>query len=195
MFEKNKDKHFADRPLECTECKKPIAVWYTEIVGNSVTHTCMCADCPELQKRLHGTNPNELVANQTGNAGLECGNCGTKLEEIRRGQRLGCPECYTVFEDILLLEMQNIEHLAPRIQPGKKSIPIHIGRAPGEKMAINPSSRLLALNEALNETLSKEDYEQAAWLRDQIKALTEDEKPKNQNDKTKEKHDKPPGKR
>jgi protein arginine kinase activator len=29
------------------------------------------------------------------------------------------------------------------------------------------------LNEALNETLKKEDYEQAAWLRDQIKAITE----------------------
>jgi protein arginine kinase activator len=42
-------------------------------------------------------------------------------------------------------------------------------------LAINPSSRLLALNEALKETLSREDYEQAAWLRDQIKALTESE--------------------
>jgi protein arginine kinase activator len=29
------------------------------------------------------------------------------------------------------------------------------------------------LNEALNETLTREDYEQAAWLRDQIKELME----------------------
>ncbi len=43
-----------ERPLECSECKKPIAVKYTEIVGHSIIHTCMCADCPELERRLHG---------------------------------------------------------------------------------------------------------------------------------------------
>jgi protein arginine kinase activator len=180
MFER-KDKHFPDRPLECGECKKPIAIRYTEIVGNSFTHTSMCADCPELQLRLHGTNPRDFVANQTGSiAGLACGNCGTTLEEVKRGHRLGCSECYTVFEDVLLLEMQAANRLPSRILPTKKSIPIHIGRSPGEKLAINPSSRLLALNEALKETLSREDYEQAAWLRDQIKELTENENLKDQ---------------
>ncbi len=39
---------------------------------------------------------------------------------------------------------------------------------------INPSLRILALNEALNEMLKSEKYEQAAWLRDQIKALTDE---------------------
>ncbi len=48
-----------------------------------------------------------------------------------------------------------------------------MGRAPGEKIEISPSLKLIALNEALSETLSREDYEQAAWLRDQIKKLTE----------------------
>lgn len=192
MFEKKQDKNFPDRPLECSECKKPIAVRYTEIVGNSVIHTSMCADCPELQRRLHGTNPRDLVANQTGSpAGLECGNCGTTLEEIRRGHRLGCSECYTVFEDVLLIEMQSSGSLSPRISAAKKTmLPVHIGRSPGERLAINPSSRLLALNEALKETLSREDYEQAAWLRDQIKALTENE---NLKDPPKDKKNESPG--
>lgn len=174
MFEKNPERHFPERPLECGECKKPVAVRYTEIIGDSITHTSMCADCPELQRRLHGTSPRELVANQTGSAaGLACGTCGTTLEEVKRGHRLGCSECYNVFEDVLLMEMQAANRLPSRILPIKKGIPIHIGRSPGERLAINPSSRLLALNEALKETLSREDYEQAAWLRDQIKALTE----------------------
>lgn len=180
MFEKKNDRNFPDRPLECGECKKPIAVRYTEIVGNSIVHTSMCADCPELQRRLHGTSPQDLLANQTGSAGLECGNCGTTLEEIKRGHRLGCPECYSIFEDVLLIELQATHHLSPRILAGKKSLPIHIGRSPGERLAINLSSRLLALNEALKETLNREDYEQAAWLRDQIKALTEKENLKNE---------------
>lgn len=180
-----------DRPMECSECKKPVAVWYTEIVGESITHTVMCADCPELQKKLHGTNPADLVANQAGNAGLECGNCRTKLEEIKRGHRLGCPECYTVFEDVILQELQRTQNIPLRILPGKKNVPIHIGRAPGETLAINPSSRLLALNEALKETLNREDYEQAAMLRDQIKALTEDV---NHTDQAEEKKDESSGK-
>jgi len=176
MFEKKQDKHFPDRPLECGECKKTIAICYTEIVGDSITHISMCSDCPELQLRLHGTNPRDLVANQTGSVtGLACGNCGTTLEEIKRGHRLGCPECYTVFEDVLLIEMQTANRLPSRILSAKKSTPIYIGRSPGEKLAINPSSQLLALNEALKETLNREDYEHAAWLRDQIKALTENE--------------------
>lgn len=180
MFER-KDKHFPDRPLECGECKKTIAIRYTEIVGDAITHTSMCADCPELQLRLHGTNPRDFVANQAGSvAGLACGNCGTTLEDIKRGHRLGCSECYTVFEDVLLIEMQAANRIPSRVMPTKKSIPLHIGRSPGEKLAINPSSRLLALNEALKETLSREDYEQAAWLRDQIKALTENEHLKDQ---------------
>lgn len=86
---------------------------------------------------------------------------------------MGCSECYQVFEDVILPEMLAAGKLPPRLATAKKTIPIHIGRAPGESQELNPSLRLLALNEALNETLKREDYEQAAWLRDQIKALTE----------------------
>jgi protein arginine kinase activator len=79
-----------------------------------------------------------------------------------------------VFGDVLLMEMKAAKRLSPRLFPVKKAGPIHIGRAPGESLTINLSSRLLALNEALKETLKREDYEQAALLRDQIKALTEE---------------------
>jgi protein arginine kinase activator len=193
MLDKEPEKHPPERPLECTECKKPISVRYTEIVGDSIIDTSMCADCPELQRRLHGTSPRELIANQTGSpAGLECGNCGTTLEEVRRGHRLGCPDCYTVFEDVIFMELQTANRMPSRALAGKKSPPPHIGRSPGEKVTISPSSQLLALNEALTETLSREDYEQAAALRDQIKALTEKEHLKDPSQETK---DEPPGQR
>lgn len=188
MLEKKPDKYFPDRPLECGECKKSIAIKYTEIVGDVITQTSMCSDCPELQRRLYGTNPAEHVANQVGaNAGLCCGNCGTTLEEVKRGHRLGCMECYTVFGDILMNELLASHHLPTRFTTQKKSTPLHIGRAPGQTLAINISSRLLALNEALRETLSREDYEQAAWLRDQIKALTENEEQSDERKKPEQK--------
>jgi protein arginine kinase activator len=162
-----------DRPLECTECRKPIAVHYTEMVGEAVNHTSMCADCPVLRHKLHGAPHVEHSEGKREGTSLACGNCGTTLDAIRVGTPLGCNVCYEVFDDVLLPEMLAANKIPPRIATTKKSVPIHIGRNPGESQEISPSLRLLALNEALSEMLKSEDYEQAAWLRDQIKALTE----------------------
>lgn len=177
MTEKNPEypsKKPPDRPLECYECKKPIVVHYTEIIGSNITHTSHCADCPILQRKLHGVQKHPQEGAELEGAGnLCCGNCGTTLEAVQMGTPLGCTTCYEVFADVLLSEMLAANKISLRISPNKTSIPLHIGRVPGETAEITPSLRLLALNEALNETLKREDYEQAAWLRDQIKALTE----------------------
>lgn len=169
-----------ERPLECSECKKSIAVLYTEIVGNVITKTCMCADCPVLSRRFHQCHVESVTQEGELSKGLACGNCGTTLESLRMGLPVGCPTCYEVFDDILLGEIVTSGKVPPRTTTNKKSIPIHIGRSPGESQEMNPTLRLLALNEALSETLKREDYEQAAWLRDQIKALTEH--PENNNE-------------
>lgn len=164
-----------DRPLECTECKKTIAVRYTEIVGGNITHTSMCADCPELKKRLYGMQQHKAgISIGEGGANLACGNCGTTLDAVRIGSRLGCSTCYEVFGEALIADMLNANKIPARLSANKKSLPLHIGRTPLEAPLINPSLRLLALNEALTETLQREDYEQAALLRDQIKELTKD---------------------
>lgn len=166
--------HFAERPLECSECKKPIAVRYTEVVGGRITHTIMCAECPQLQHRLHGITPQEQLQGKIGEGtGLCCGECGTTLDAIRMGNALGCSHCYEVFEDVLLHELRAAKKVSRHVATAKKTSPMHIGRSPGEIKELSPSLQLLALNEALTETLSREDYEQAAWLRDQIKALEE----------------------
>ncbi len=166
----NKD---AERPLECTECRRPVAVYYTEIVKGNIANTCMCAECPVLRHRLHGAPHVEHSGDRADTAILVCGNCGTSLEAIRLGTPLGCNECYEVFDDELVPEMLAAQKIPPRLAKSKKSVLLHIGRNPGEMQEISPSLRLLALNEALTEMLKSEDYEQAAWLRDQIKALTE----------------------
>ena len=163
-----------ERPLECSECKKPIAVCYTEILGESISYTNMCADCPELSRRLHGfSKENKDLSRQESTTCLACGDCGTTLNSLRFGVPLGCSGCYEVFKDILLTEINAAGKIPSRLVTTKKSTIIHIGRAPGQNQEMNPSLRLLALDEALHETIEKEDYEQAAWLRDQIKALTD----------------------
>jgi len=174
----DKDHFMAERPVECSHCKKPIKVTYKEITGNSIICTEMCADCPVLQQRLHGETPpvkkgESLVE---GEAGLYCGNCKTSLEAVKMGNPLGCSECYSVFSDVLLNEIAAAEKVPLYLRKAlstKKTQPLHIGKSPHKPLTIPSSSRLTALNEALNEALKIENYEQAAWLRDQIKALTE----------------------
>lgn len=189
MSNNHEDPHYMsddkkpDRPLECSECKKPISTHYTEIVGKAITHNCMCSDCPVLQRRLFGVPATSFGGTQADNrTGLACGDCGTTLEALRVGAPLGCSTCYEVFEEPLLFELRSMGKLPLRLATLKKSQPLYIGRTRGEAQEISSSMRLLALNEALNETLKREDYEQAAWLRDQIKALTDAQQKERKNE-------------
>ena len=106
----------AERPVECSHCKKTIKVIYKEIVGDSILCTEMCADCPILQQKLHGQNP-ELQIRETlseAEAGLCCGNCRTTLESIQMGNPLGCSECYAVFSDVLISELSTMDKIPAR---------------------------------------------------------------------------------
>jgi protein arginine kinase activator len=161
-----------ERPVECSHCKKPVKVLYKEIVGDSVIITEMCAECPVLQHKLQGS----VDEKKESEAGLCCGHCGTSLESVKMGNPLGCSECYNLFSDLILSELLSADRIPSRLKQTvltKKTQPIHIGKAPGKQVVFNPSSQLISLNEALNEALKRENYEQAAWLRDQIKSLTE----------------------
>ena len=163
-----------DRPVECSQCKKPVKINYKEIVDDSIVCTEMCADCPVLQEKLHGEIGKAASKDKTSE--LCCGNCGTSLESVKMGQPLGCSECYAVFGDFLIGELLESDAIPASLKKklgSKRAQAIHIGKSPDKPVDITLSSRLSSLNEALNEALKRENYEQAAWLRDQIKALTE----------------------
>lgn len=162
-----------DRPFECNECKKPVKVLYTEVVGDKISQTVMCNDCPELEKRLHGLSKIEIQAKIAPVEGLCCGSCGTTLEAIKTGHPLGCAECYAVFQDIVFQDLLKEGRIPTRLAQLKPQETLHIGKMPPTGEHLSPSSKLIALNEALQATLAKEDYEQAALIRDQIKQLTE----------------------
>ena len=168
-------KEHPERPLECSECKRPITVHYTEIVGDTFTHIGMCSECPQLQRHIKGdTHAEGAGIVGEGKTGLVCGECGTTLENVRFGHAVGCSHCYEVFADFLVDTMLATNKIATGVTKKKRSVPLHIGRSTGEVIEVSSSLRLIALNEALEETLKREDYEQAAWLRDQIKDLTEE---------------------
>ena len=163
-----------DRPEECSHCKKPIKVTYKEIVSENITCTHMCEDCPIFLKKMKGQTAAVKKKKSEKDMGLCCGNCGTTLESILTGNPLGCEQCYEFFQENLVKELVALDLIPKNLTKGigrKKSASLHIGKTPESQVEIPSSSRLTALNEALNEALKKENYEQAAWLRDQIKDL------------------------
>lgn len=160
--------------MECGNCKKPVSVCYKEIADNLLICTEMCADCPFLQLKLHGSTTSDATLLAASTSQLCCEKCHTSLDAIKMGNLLGCPSCYSVFAEPLVAELiathQIPAHLAKEWQMSKNQ-PLHIGHTPTKPAILPASHRLTALNEALNEALRIENYEQAAWIRDQINAL------------------------
>jgi len=132
----------------------------------------MCADCPFLNEFL--SKP-KVLSDEEVLSNLACGNCGTSLLNIQRGELLGCMDCYDVFETFLAKSLKN-EH---QIQIGMDlQGPLHAGHKPGEFKEFGASLKIFALNETLNEMIHREDFEQAASIRDQIKELQKREEKK-----------------
>lgn len=164
-----------ERPLECSECHRPIKVLYTEVVGKTSSSYHMCSECPVLSRKLQGQT---LFGKDIGsNALLCCGGCGLSLEDLQKGSLLGCAMCYDVFKDEVIHELtsENRVHTLSKDSSGE---PLHVGRRAGASAETSPSIQLSTLQQALHDTLGREDYEQAAYLRDQIKALEERNKNK-----------------
>lgn len=180
--EESEDKE-PDRPLECGDCKKPIAIRYTEAEKGKIVETSMCSDCPHFQKKLKGGSITSAGVGPK--AGLVCGDCRTSLEDLQVGHPLGCSHCYEVFTEAILIELNSRNKIPLKVNTGKKNATYHLGRILGESVEVNPSLQLVALNEALNEMLKKEEYEQAALIRDQINAIAKESQKKNEkkNDK------------
>lgn len=149
-----------ERPIECSSCSRKISTKYSEVREKVVTCYYMCDDCPRLDSFLL----NETAIDHSPASGLVCGHCGTSSLSLKRGEPLGCLDCYETFDVFISEELEEFStHEPPQIQ--------HMGHKPGELKEMSPNLKILALNEALAKTLNEENYEQAAWIRDQIAEL------------------------
>jgi len=160
------------RPLECSKCSKPLSVNYKEINSEGIHCFSACSDCPIVHQKLHGLQESSKGKEET----LCCEGCNTSLQDIKRGHSVGCSECYTIFEDVLIKELKDRGFYPTEEGPIftiNASESLHVGKTPFDSQDIRFSKRLINLNDALNDALKIENYEQAAWLRDRIKTLTE----------------------
>jgi protein arginine kinase activator len=158
---------------KCRSCSKPATLHITEIREGNVQELHLCETCAQdyLQSPENpdsdstatkdSTMPFEDEERLAEIDDLECPNCGITFREFRSQGRLGCPHDYVAFEAELLPLLENIH--------GDTQ---HCGKLP--KRAPDASQRqyqLIRLRNELDTAVEKEEYEEAARLRDEINVL------------------------
>ena len=97
-------------------------------------------------------------------AAKACPVCGMTAAQLVSGGRAGCAQCYESFADIL-------DPMIRRIHGDGT----HQGAAPGSvDVQIQRRARIAALRESLAKAVKDENFEQAAKLRDEIRAMESD---------------------
>jgi len=163
----------------CQRCgENPAEVHITQMVNGKTTHLHLCRACAEkANAELFGTaHLGNVIVGLLGlsaaqkkpaegkKTGRVCPECGFELDRFAEAGMLGCPACYRHFADVVqpvLKQVQNgVQHT------GRGSAPA----APPPK-AETADPQLESLRRQLRIAIEKEEYEQAAVLRDAIKAL------------------------
>ena len=149
----------------CDSCKQNEAVVHRIVVINGQKNERhLCAKCAEATGTVAFKLPSfaELMNVSFKSAEKEeqaaCV-CGMTLARFREGGLLGCPKCYETFR-------QELMPVIERSQGGRRR---HMGTRPA--MSTPVQSELEKRREELRIAIEQEDYEQAARLRDAIRAL------------------------
>jgi protein arginine kinase activator len=160
----------------CDYChKKTAVVRYTEVKDGVSVERRACRECAELNGLARDLNQaltslsealagmiHDIVAEADQENVTNCPHCGTVLTDLKKLGRLGCPQCYQVFR-------ANLNPLLKRIHGPSQ----HLGkrRSGGVPAAGTERDLLEGLRREMREAVSREDYERAALLRDEIRQL------------------------
>jgi len=188
--------------MKCSNCGKQEANFiYTESINGIKKEIRLCTDCANklgfLDMQL--SMPNLDFSNFFGEflneydtlmpsifsdrvKVLKCNECGMDYEEFLNTGGFGCSNCYEVFQE-------KIEPLLKQLHGdtkylGKKSgndfKKLEVNKINDEVVEDKNSNKIDVLKEQLKQAIKVEDYEKAAKIRDEIKALE-----KNKNTKKK----------
>jgi protein arginine kinase activator len=162
--------------MQCCICKaKPATVHLTQIVGEKMQKLDMCEDCAKakgvndptsfaMADLMLGLGASQEVEQAVG-LELKCSRCGFSQADFKKSGRLGCPECYKTFAE-------GLAGLLKTMHKGTR----HVGKAPESlRQTRERADRLKSLQKKLAKAIETEDFEAAAQLRDQIKAMSSGE--------------------
>ncbi|MBQ9150812.1 MAG: UvrB/UvrC motif-containing protein [Clostridia bacterium] len=173
----------------CERCnKKKATVFYRENIGGRIKALRLCGECAEILEQAGELEdisaavagfvspfflsdegifslPFHHFAESAAKTGtsprLKCPSCGATIEDIGRTGKVGCASCYGVFAEELAGAIRSAHGRAE-----------HTGRvSAGYRARVEKTERLARLKKQLKEAVSNEQYESAAGLRDEIRAL------------------------
>lgn len=162
-------------PVLCEECKTNEASYTISVmVGGEITTRHLCGDCmAKMNMDIASGNIKSLLSTIlsaiTGDTApgsaekdVTCPRCGMTLSEFTRTGHLGCPKCYEAFREQLQPMLLQIHG---RVQ--------HAGRQPlSTAEEQRKRSTTEQLQRQMEQAVALEDFETAAKLRDQIRALS-----------------------
>lgn len=156
--------------MKCQLCSNNASVHFTKIINKKVTELHLCATCagkqqiPSLGELSLSAILQSLIGQHVGPLSeelsrLTCPTCGVKYMEFRRDGRLGCPGDYALFR----------AGLEPILQRVHRSVR-HAGKVPRRYRPNEREKILLELRQKLRKAVSAEAFEEAARIRDLIRA-------------------------
>ena len=163
----------------CQKCmQRESVVHLTKIVNGQKTQTHLCQECAQsvqgfgftiysgmvsdFLQALFGHDPDTIADQSLGDIQAEeCLGCHRTFIQIQEAGRMGCSKCYDKFQPQMELLLRRIH--------GDVN---HVGKVPERSGTAIKNRKLVAeLKRKLQELVSKEEFEQAAVIRDRIKEL------------------------
>ncbi len=164
----------------CDECgKNKATVHLTEIINEQITKLNLCEGCAKqkgsdveqhfgIADLLAALSDVEQEPAVPGAAPPKnkCPQCGLTYEDFKKIGRLGCGECYGAFKVSLLPLLKRIH--GSNQHGGKSPSPVAMKEV---KLSVKLAEELDAAKQDLLKAVKKEEFEEAATLRDKIKFL------------------------
>ena len=160
--------------MRCHKCKKREATRHESVRAEdgSWQELHFCDQCGGTGGMSLLTPASLLQALVEGAAAVEatptreppgaCPHCGITYAEFRARGRLGCPNDYEIF-------LEELQPLLERIHHGGSQ---HVGKSPATSGGRSEADReLIELRRALAEAVQREQYEEAARIRDRIREI------------------------
>jgi protein arginine kinase activator len=155
----------------CDACNQnPATIRLVAFINGKRTERNLCAECMEKQKlqlRAEGMQSmlsalwNSVQSAREKHPGLVCSECGLAYDEFLKTSRLGCADCYQAFR-------RQLTPLLKRLHGSTQ----HAGHVPEQvEETIKAKTRAEQLRREMAFAVACEDFEQAAVLRDALRAL------------------------
>jgi protein arginine kinase activator len=169
----------------CDICKKNEAtVHLTEVVNDDVSELHICEQCARekgtsmqqhfgIAELLSGLAdlPADMVSRKS-HIGIKCPGCGMSYDNFKKMGKFGCAKCYDAFRRALYPLFKKIHGTSRHIgKTPDKSTLVKSGRSAKPDKAYAAKDKLKDLKAKLLDAIKREEFEQAAVLRDKIKAI------------------------